>query len=53
MFEEKLEQERLAALEKERQISQQKLDDEIRLKQVLKEQISELKRREHEVGCVQ
>ncbi|XP_041347757.1 trichoplein keratin filament-binding protein-like [Gigantopelta aegis] len=47
-FEEKLEEERLAALERERQISDEKLDEEIRLKQVLKEQIAELRRREHE-----
>ena len=41
----------MAAMEYERQREEDKLSEEKALKQVLKEQMNELKRREQEVRC--
>lgn len=45
----KLERDRLAALEEERQLEQKRLDNEMRLRDILKQQMNELQSKEKEV----
>ena len=44
-----MEQDRLAALEHERELEQRRLDNEIQLREILKQQVAELQQREKEV----
>ena len=44
-----MEQDRLAALEHERELERRRLDNEIQLREILKQQVAELQQREKEV----
>lgn len=50
-FEERLESERLAGLERDRELEQRRLENELKLRDILKQQMSELQSKEKEV-CV-
>ena len=45
-----MEQERLDALAEQRRLEQKRLDNELQLREILKQQMAELQQREQEVG---